>query len=100
MAHSQLEYRPWWRVDLVDIHCIWAVEILNRGNCKFMCVDLFVFMSGTCNFKSEYHLVNQRTSKKMLKTASIVIKVLLSTNTTLLKSCRYTNPDSLYNYKF
>jgi len=32
MAHSKKESRPWWRVDLVDIHCVWAVNILNRGN--------------------------------------------------------------------
>ena len=22
---------PWWRVDLGQLHCIWAVNILNRG---------------------------------------------------------------------
>jgi len=32
MAHSRHERRPWWRVDLVDIHCVWAVNILNRVN--------------------------------------------------------------------
>jgi len=32
MAHSKKENRPWWRVDLVDIYCVWAVNILNRGN--------------------------------------------------------------------
>jgi len=32
MAHSRPEHRPWWRVDLVDIHCVWAVNILNRAN--------------------------------------------------------------------
>jgi len=32
MAHSRRELRPWWRVDLVDIYCVWAVNILNRGN--------------------------------------------------------------------
>jgi len=31
MAHSEKEYRPWWRVDLVDVYCVWAVNILNRG---------------------------------------------------------------------
>jgi len=30
MAHSKLETRPWWRVDLGDVHCVWAVNILNR----------------------------------------------------------------------
>jgi len=34
IAHSLLEYRPWWRVDLVDIYCVWAVNILNRGRSK------------------------------------------------------------------
>jgi len=31
MAHSQFELRPWWRVDLVDVYCVWAVNILNRS---------------------------------------------------------------------
>jgi len=31
MAHSEQELRPWWRVDLVDVYCVWAVNILNRG---------------------------------------------------------------------
>ena len=22
---------PWWRVDLGQVHCIWAVNILNRA---------------------------------------------------------------------
>jgi len=30
MAHSNEETRPWWRVDLGDVHCVWAVNILNR----------------------------------------------------------------------
>jgi len=30
MAHSQFELRPWWRVDLVGTHCVWAVNVLNR----------------------------------------------------------------------
>jgi len=30
LAHSKHETRPWWRVDLGDVHCIWAVNILNR----------------------------------------------------------------------
>jgi len=37
MAHSLLEYRPWWRVDLIDICCVWAVNILNRGISEFCC---------------------------------------------------------------
>jgi len=32
MAHSREELRPWWRVDLVDVYCVWAVNILNRAN--------------------------------------------------------------------
>lgn len=31
MAHSTLETNPWWRVDLQSIHCIIAVNILNRS---------------------------------------------------------------------
>jgi len=31
MAHSREEHRPWWRVDLVNVYCVWAVNILNRG---------------------------------------------------------------------
>jgi len=34
MAHSKLETRPWWRVDLGDVHCVWAVNILNRYSSK------------------------------------------------------------------
>ena len=30
IAHSLREDNPWWRVDLLRIHCIWAVNILNR----------------------------------------------------------------------
>jgi len=30
IAHSEVENRPWWRVDLGDVHCVWAVNILNR----------------------------------------------------------------------
>ena len=22
---------PWWRVDLGEVHCVWAVNILNRA---------------------------------------------------------------------
>jgi len=25
MAHSKTQYRPWWRVDLLETHCVWAV---------------------------------------------------------------------------
>ena len=32
VAHSQLESNPWWRVDLQDIRCIIAVNILNRSS--------------------------------------------------------------------
>jgi len=34
MAHSDFETRPWWRVDLGDVHCVWAVNILNRYKSK------------------------------------------------------------------
>jgi len=30
LAHGYEENRPWWRVDLADVHCVWAVNILNR----------------------------------------------------------------------
>ncbi|KAF6037479.1 hypothetical protein EB796_004216 [Bugula neritina] len=30
IAHSEVENRPWWRVDLGDVHCVWAFNILNR----------------------------------------------------------------------
>jgi len=30
MAHSNEETRSWWRVDLGDVHCVWAVNILNK----------------------------------------------------------------------
>ena len=31
LAHSVEEKTPWWRVDLGVVHCIWAIEVLNRG---------------------------------------------------------------------
>jgi len=34
MVHGEHENRPWWRVDLGDIHCVWAVNILNRYTSK------------------------------------------------------------------
>jgi len=34
LAHSKNEIRPWWRVDLGDVHCVWAVSILNRYKSK------------------------------------------------------------------
>jgi len=35
MAHSKEELKPWWRVDLVNIYCVWAVNILNRVESKY-----------------------------------------------------------------
>ena len=32
LAHSHEEDNPWWRVDLLRVHCVWAVNILNRGD--------------------------------------------------------------------
>jgi len=43
MAHSKKEYRPWWRVDLVDIYCVRAVNILNRGNGVFHILFVLIF---------------------------------------------------------
>jgi len=37
MAHSEVETRPWWRVDLGDVYCVWAVNILNRFEGKLGC---------------------------------------------------------------
>jgi len=34
LAHSLGETRPWWRVDLGDVHCVWAVFVLNRYESK------------------------------------------------------------------
>jgi len=34
LASSIRENRPWWRVDLEDVHCVWAVNILNRYTSK------------------------------------------------------------------
>ena len=31
VAISANMLNPWWRVDLGQLHCIWAVNILNRG---------------------------------------------------------------------
>ena len=31
MGHTDLnDHAPWWRVNLQRVHCIWAVNILNR----------------------------------------------------------------------
>ena len=32
IAQSNSEENPWWRVDLGSVHCVWAIEVLNRGN--------------------------------------------------------------------
>jgi len=34
LAHSNEETRPWWRVDLGDVRCVWAVNILNTFSSK------------------------------------------------------------------
>ena len=31
LVHSLQQDNPWWRVDLGAVHCIWAIEVLNRG---------------------------------------------------------------------
>jgi len=41
MAHSNEENRPWWRVDLGDVHCVWAVNILNRFGSKSTCLNSY-----------------------------------------------------------
>jgi len=33
MAHSKTQFRPWWRVDLLKTHWVWAVNILNSKMC-------------------------------------------------------------------
>ena len=35
LAHSDTSYMPWWRVNLLDIHCVWGVLIFNRA-CKYV----------------------------------------------------------------
>ncbi|XP_067930978.1 fucolectin-1-like [Watersipora subatra] len=32
IAHTRNEVNPWLRVDLEQVHCIWAVRVLNRGD--------------------------------------------------------------------
>jgi len=32
MAVTAVNDNPYWRVDLLDTHCIWAVRMLNRAN--------------------------------------------------------------------
>jgi len=39
MANSQRETRPWWRVDLGNVHCVWAANILNRYTSKPHCLQ-------------------------------------------------------------
>lgn len=49
-ANSNEEHRPWWRVDLVDIHCVWAVKILNRGTCVLhACLTAFFYQTEFTN---------------------------------------------------
>lgn len=31
LVHSQKEANPWWRVNLEEVHCIWALRFLNRA---------------------------------------------------------------------
>ena len=45
LAHSEREDNPWWRVDLLRIHCIWAVNILNRGDGKYVADMVFYYDS-------------------------------------------------------
>jgi len=47
MAHSEKEHRPWWRVDLVDFYCVWAVNILNRANSEWQLLNkhLLIFIN-------------------------------------------------------
>ena len=36
VAHTAVgDVNPWWRVNLEKIHCVWAVNILNRGSRLF-----------------------------------------------------------------
>jgi len=54
-AHSTLEHRPWWRVDLVDIYCVWAVNILNRGNGMFhVLMNLFTYRIQSLGFNLNF----------------------------------------------
>lgn len=32
MFHTMSETEPWWRVDLQQTHCIYAVFFMNRGH--------------------------------------------------------------------
>jgi len=55
IAHSTLEHRPWWRVDLVDIHCVWAVNILNRGNGMLhVLMNLFIYELQSLSFNLNF----------------------------------------------
>ena len=39
LAHSVEEEAPWWRVDLGAVHCIWAIEVLNRGKRQTIVIE-------------------------------------------------------------
>jgi len=32
VAQTLYQVNPWWRVNLGDIYCVWAVNILNAGD--------------------------------------------------------------------
>jgi len=34
LVKTEMEYQPYWAVDLETVHCIWTIRILNRGNCE------------------------------------------------------------------
>jgi len=46
LAHSREENRPWWRVDLGNVHCVWAVNILNRYTSKSTCLSVGLLFLG------------------------------------------------------
>jgi len=53
LANSQLESRPWWRVDLGDVHCVWAVNILNRFASKLnysIGITIKVYSENICHY--------------------------------------------------
>ena len=51
--YSSLAYSgdvfPWWRVDLGDVHCVWAVNIFNKPKKRNNVINLCMFIFSVFN---------------------------------------------------
>jgi len=60
LAHSKRENRPWWRVDLGNVHCVWAVNILNRYTSKSTCLSVGLLFLGKLECCIDHQRLNER----------------------------------------